>query len=183
VQEVASLVVGSFQKLSLEVLSVSIPAFIDVPAGKQGSATLVSAGVNQVFGLVEGLSLNARLSLVGTHAVDLITVIIATSGVAAISNSAYLGKPFAAMIPTFLKIMAWVILILQTLSQYLSGVSGAQVSFEVFGNNNGKEGFPHPMGPIMNFPMWQLLVAVALYALAAIFSRGKALQTDSEGLV
>ncbi len=183
VQEVTSLVVGIFQKFNQDVISVSIPALIDVPGGKQGSATLVSAGVNEIFGLVEHLSPSARWSLVGIHVVDLITVIVATCGVIAISHSAYLGKPFVPMIPKFLKVMAWVILILQTLSQYLSGISGALVSFEVFGNNNGKEGFPQPMGPILNFPMWQLLVAVALYALAAIFSRGKVLQSDSEGLV
>lgn len=183
IQVTASLVIGSYQKLNQEVLSVAIPAMINVSPGKQGSATLVSAGVNEVFGQVEGLSLAARWSLVGIHVVDLVTVIIATCGVIAISHSAYRGKPFAAMIPVFLKVMAWVILILQTLSQYLSGISGAFVSFEVFGDNNGKEGLPHPLGSIMNFPMWQLLAAVALYALAAIFSRGKVLQSDSDGLV
>jgi hypothetical protein len=182
-QQGLALVVGVIQKLTQNNLWTTIPTSVPMQSGKFGNARLLSGTFTDGFGEVSGLSQGSRLALSGQFALDMITIIFASATVMVIAHVAYKSMPFDSLIPRLLRLNALAVLVLQTLSQYFSGVARAAISHDVFENNKVNPELPQPIGLSTSFPMWQALVALCLFALAAIYSKGKKLQDDTEGLV
>jgi hypothetical protein len=183
VQQAITLIFGVTQKLTQDKVWTDIATTLPMESGRFGSARLLIGGFNQGFGQVSGLSREARIAMSAQFALDMVTVLIATATVVVIAHFAYRSMPFASILPRLLKLNAVAVLVLQTLSQYVNGIARAAISHEVFGANQGNPALPQPIGLSLNFPMWQALVALGLFALAAIYAKGKLLQDDSEGLI
>ena len=182
-QQVIALAVGVIQKLTQNNIWTTIPTSVPMQSGQYGSARLVSGAFVDGFGEVSGLSQGSRLAMSGQFALDMVTIIFASATLLVIAHVAYKSMPFDSLIPKLLRLDALAVLILQTLSQYVNGVARAAISHDVFEKNVGNPALPQPIGLSLNFPMWQALVALCLFALAAIYSKGKKLQDDTEGLV
>jgi hypothetical protein len=182
-QQVLAMAVGVIQKLTQNTVWTTIPTSVPMQSGKFGSATLLSGAFSDGFGEVSGLSQGSRLAMSGQFTLDMVTIIFASATVMVIAHVAYKSMPFDSLIPRLLRLNALAILVLQTLSQYLGGVARASISHDVLENNTLNPDLPQPIGLSTSFPMWQALVALCLFALAAIYSKGKKLQDDTAGLV
>jgi len=138
--------------------------------------------LNTAGAVVSGLSWQARELLAGKFAADSLTWLAFELTVFLIARAAYAGTPFQVGLVKALRWDAVIVLVLQTLSQYLEGMLQGQIGQELFAVNANDLSLPQA-GQSFNFPMWQLGVALLLLVVANIFDKGSQLTRDTDGLV
>jgi hypothetical protein len=153
------------------------------PQASGAMAHILYGSVSSAQATVGRLSNQANQLIAAKFAVDQLTWLAIGITVFLIARAAYAGVPFQAKLVRLLRWDAGIVLVFQTLSQYIDGVLNWKVSQELFAANAQDQTLPQAIGQYFNFPMWQLGFALLLLVVANIFSRGASLVRDTDGLV
>jgi hypothetical protein len=183
IQAGLSIIGGVWQRMTNATLLLNAKFYMDLPqSSKANLAKVVSGSAHEAYVAATGISQQARIYLSIEFAANTL-VYVAVAWVAyRIATAVMLQRGFLKSMTKDLHVLALVILITQTLSQYFGSRADTQVGHELFGANDWAANVPHAFGA-MNLPFWQLFVAAAIWVFASLMSKGVQLQRDTAGLV
>lgn len=162
---------------------VSLPCNEPTAEFRWNTAALECASFSSASGSVVGVDAGLRTLLASGAILSLLVSAVPGLLIAAISQRAISGAPFARNAARWLLVGAAIVLVAGTLGPVLTQVGEALVAQAVLPAPGGDA--PVTAESVVGFttPLWPLGVALGLSALSVIFRQGARLQRDTEGLV
>jgi hypothetical protein len=183
VQSAVAIVGGVWQRLTDSPMRVTARFSLDLPqSAGTNDARILSGFADKGFVIANGISEQARLYLSIEFAANTLVWVAVSWVVYRIATAVMKGEGFLGSMPRDLRVLALVILVTQTLSQYFGSRADSQVSTELFGANDWASNLPHAYN-VMSLPLWQVFAATAIWVFAKLIENGVQLQRDNAGLI
>lgn len=182
-QAAIAIIGGVWQRMSDSPIPLTAKFSLPLPENPNGnSAKMLSGWADKGFVLAQGISEQARIYLSIEFAANTLVWVAVSWVVYRIATAVMKGEGFLGSMPVDLRVLALVLLVTQTLSQYFGSRADSQVSHELFGANVILPNLPQAYN-VLNLPLWQIFAATAIWVFAKVIENGVQLQRDNAGLI